>query len=204
MNLAFNISGEYITTLARQWFYDEKKPFEKVKELLLSCMCGTSISKKTLNTYVEDILKFKRKFIGNTEDNTFRLVEDNEVNDKVKYYKDIKKYGKIPFEVCEYGFINPQGKYIPVKWCNHQKWAYDFINEKYTIIEQMKKSGKYVGADFLVYIEGWILLHNAQHGTAYPEIWDKRITKAQKETLYDYYIYFGRIEEANKLYEEEN
>lgn len=155
MDLAFNINGEYITTLARQWFYDEKKPFEKVKELLLSCMCGTSISKKTLNTYVEDILKFKRKFVGNTEDNTFRLVEDSEVNDKVKYYKDIKEYGKIPFEVCEYGFINPQGKYIPVKWCGHQEWASDYINEKYTIIEQMKKSdgGKYIGTDFLIHIE---------------------------------------------------
>lgn len=59
------------------------------------------------------------------------------------------------------------------------------------------------GSDFLVYAEGWILLHNPQRGIAEVEQNEgKNMTKAQRETLYDYYIFFNRIEEANDLYKE--
>ena len=88
MELVFNIQGEFITQTARDWFYLERKPFEKVKELLLSCMCGTDISKETLNQYVEDILKFKRKFVGETQNDTFCLVEDDEENEKGSLSQD--------------------------------------------------------------------------------------------------------------------
>ncbi len=48
VEIVFNIDGNYITNLAREWFYLEKKPYKKVEELLLSCMCGTSIDLRTL------------------------------------------------------------------------------------------------------------------------------------------------------------
>ncbi len=54
-----------------------------------------------------------------------------------------------------------------------------------------------------MYAEGWILLHNPQRGIAEVEQNEgKNMTKAQRETLYDYYIFFNRIEEANDLYKE--
>lgn len=204
MGLVFNIQGEYITKTARDWFYLERKPFEKVKELLLSCMCGTDISKETLNQYVEDVLKFKKKFVGETRNDTFCLVEDNEKNDLIKYYDYIKESGKIPFEICEYGFINPQGKYIPVEWCNHSEWARKYVSKNYSIEERMKNKNKYnyYDVDWLVHIKNWILIDNPQQGRGHAQI-GKSMTKAQKETLFDYYMFFNRKTEAMKLYEEE-
>lgn len=109
MKLAFNVQGEHITQTARDWFYLERKPYNEVEELLLSCMSGTNMAKETLKQYVEDILKFKRKFVGETKNDTFCLVEDTtKPIELVKEYENIKKYGKIPFEICEYGFINPE------------------------------------------------------------------------------------------------
>lgn len=205
MELSFNIQGEFITQTAREWFYLEKRPFTKVKELLLSCMCGTNISKEILNQYVEDILKFKRKFIGNTNDNTFCLVDEIETNKLSKYYEELKKYGKLPFEICEYGFINPEGKYIPVGWSNHSKWASDYLKTNFTETKEwMKLMNKFNcnATDALVKGFNWILIDNPQQGKGIIQQ-GERITKAQKETLYDYLIHFNRVEEANKLYKEE-
>ncbi len=203
MELAFNVQGEFITQTARDWFYLERKPFEKVKELLLSCMCGTNISKEILNQYVEDILKFKRKFIGETKNDTFCLVEDNEEQEIVKHYDSIKKYGKIPFEICQYGFINPEGKYIPVEWCDHSRWAREYIEKNYSIEETMTNNPKlYINTDWLVHIKNWILIENPRQGKGIVQTGEK-ITKNQKETLFDYYIFFNRKKEAKKLYEED-
>lgn len=205
MELSFNVQGEFITQTAREWFYLEKKPFNKVKELLLSCMCGTNISKETLNQYAEDILKFKRKFIGSTKDNTFCLVDEIEKNKLSKYYEELKKYGKLPFEICEYGFIDPQGKYIPVEWCKHAQWASKYIKENITDIKEwMGLMNKYncSSEDALVKEFHWILIDNPHQGKGIV-FHSNIITKKQKETLYDYYIHFNRVEEANELYKED-
>ena len=54
-----------------------------------------------------------------------------------------------------------------------------------------------------MYAEGWILFNNPQRGIAEVEQNEgQNMTKAQRETLYDYYIFFNRIEEANDLYKE--
>lgn len=202
MELAFNVQGEYITQTARKWFYSERKPYSKVEELLLSCMCGTNIAIETLKQYVEDILKYKRKFVGETKNDTFCLVEDNtKPIELVKQYESIKEYGKIPFEICEYGFINPEGEYIPVEWCEHEKWGREYINKNYSIEEQMKGRSKYhYSTDWLVNMKNWILIDNPHQGKGIVQS-GERITKQQKETLYDYYMFFNRVEEAQKLYE---
>lgn len=44
--LHFSIEGEFITNVARSWFWDEDKPYEKSEELLMSCMCGGSDTEK--------------------------------------------------------------------------------------------------------------------------------------------------------------
>ena len=48
MKISFSVEGEFITNLARDWFYNHKVPYKKVKELLLSCMAGTDIPKSTV------------------------------------------------------------------------------------------------------------------------------------------------------------
>lgn len=201
MQLAFNIEGNYITNLARTWFYQERRPYEKVENLLLSCMCGTNLSLKTLKQYAEDILKFKRKFVGETQNDTFCLVDDNEKNEMVKYYEDIKNYGKTPFEICEYGFINPEGKYIPVKWCKHTQWASNYLKNNLSEDEWFRISSQYNCdfTDILVKEFNWILIDNPQQGIGIIQQ-GENITKRQRETLFDYYIFFNRNDEAIELY----
>lgn len=204
----FIVEGKFITDLAREWFYNEHRPYDKVKELLLSCMCGTNINQKTLDSYVDDILQYKRKFIGSTKDNSFCLVDDDIQNAHkyTKYFYILKEYGKIPFEICEYGFINPQGKYIPVNWSDHAKYASDYIKNFYknNTEDWFLFLNKYDwdATDALVKGLNWILIDNPHQGEGIIQR-GNRITKKQKETLYDYYIFFNRVKEANLLYEEE-
>lgn len=73
--IRFSVSGEFITNLAMEWFYLESRPFEKVMDLLLSCMCGTDMSEKELRRNAEDVLLGRAEFEGNTQDNSFRLVK---------------------------------------------------------------------------------------------------------------------------------
>ena len=43
--LQFNISGEWITGLVREWFYLEGKGYDKCIEILNDCMSGTDETK---------------------------------------------------------------------------------------------------------------------------------------------------------------
>ncbi len=157
MEIVFNIDGNYITNLAREWFYLEKKPYKKVEELLLSCMCGTSIDLRTLKGYVEDILTFKKRFIGKTRNNSFGLVDESPKIELPKYiqtkniqtyYNRLKNSGIEVF--YEYGFIKTNGEFIGVEWGRHCEWAYEYINKKYTRGEIIKLSqrGKYMRIRF--------------------------------------------------------
>lgn len=69
--LSFNVEGEFITQLAKEWLFYEGKEFKKVMELLLSCMCGTDMSEKTLKWFAEDVLIGRAVFSGSTADDTF-------------------------------------------------------------------------------------------------------------------------------------
>lgn len=58
--------------------------------------------------------------------------------------------------------------------------------------------------DFMVEELGWLLLDEPSFGDAIlTKSSKRRMTKAQKEALFDYYIKMGRHGEANKLYEED-
>lgn len=62
--MKWNVSGEYITDLARTWFYEERRPYEEVERLLLECMCGTDTPKEVLKGYAYNIITFEYKFEG--------------------------------------------------------------------------------------------------------------------------------------------
>ena len=206
--LHFNVSGEFITDLARSWFYDEKRPYDKVEELLLGCMGGTNTPLDVLKKYAFQIIIFMKKFEGFIGDNTFGLVnEDIERQTELKKQYPMYKYAneiinndKIPFEICEYGFIDTKGKYIPVDWCEHSDYAHLYIKEN-DLWDRQMKSGHLDSTDFLVYGLGWILIDNPQQGMGIINT-PLRINNKQKETLYDYYVYYHRMQEANKLYNE--
>ena len=82
--LCFSITGDFVTNTARDWLYAEKRPYDKVMEFLLSCMCGTDADKTTLESLAHDVLMGKRKFIGNTRNESFCMVDDD--TDIIKLY----------------------------------------------------------------------------------------------------------------------
>lgn len=54
--LSFSVTGEFVTRIAREWFWLEHKPWVVVEELLLSCMCGTDQSKEELQKLARDVV----------------------------------------------------------------------------------------------------------------------------------------------------
>ena len=73
--LTWQIDGKFITDLARTWFWDEGKEYEKSEELLLNCMCTDKITLDEKKDYCQKIIEGKLKFVGI---NTFTLEEDGE------------------------------------------------------------------------------------------------------------------------------
>lgn len=205
--LNFTISGEYITSLARNWFYNEKRPFMKVMDLLLSSMINPDMTDEERINYAEGILRLEYNLVGSTADGTYGLVEaDNKEELKIKYpgykyFDHLALDSVVPFEKGDYGFINTKGMFIPVDWGEHEEWAADFVKHNLTQEAWMKALNKYSSStDILVYKMHYILLENPQQGEA---IIQKpiKLTKAQKETLYDYLMYHQRQEEALSLWE---
>ncbi len=104
-------------------------------------------------------------------------------------------------EVAPYGFISLDGEFRPVEWGDHERYAGDYIRA-HDGWEAVLKNDTDTGTDYLVLVKGWLLLHNPQQGKPILTSGDKPMTKAQRETLFDYYTKYGMKKEANALYEE--
>ena len=52
--LSFGFTGEFITQIAREWFYSGKKSIEKIMEILGDSMTGTDTPKAQIRRYAED------------------------------------------------------------------------------------------------------------------------------------------------------
>ena len=75
--LSFSITGDFVTRTAREWFWYEHKPWAVVQEFLLSCMCGTDMSEEELIDLARKVVNGQAKFIGNTADDSYAMVDDN-------------------------------------------------------------------------------------------------------------------------------
>lgn len=94
--VTFNIEGKFITKLAREWMFYEGREFEKVMDLLLSCMCGTNQSEKTLRRLAEDVLLGRAELSGNTAEGTFCLTTYNadEQTDVAEQFNIFRRYSE--------------------------------------------------------------------------------------------------------------
>jgi len=222
-SVCFTISGEFVTNLSREWLYLEKRPYKKVIDFLLACMCGTELKEKTLKKYANDVLLGKRKFIGNTANDTFCMVNDdvniidlfplyfeNKIKKQIRIIKDKPQKLKIdnnrlfPERVVvsdkHYGWLNPQGVYYEVSWGKHEAWAMEYIKLHYPA--EYEKTCYY--GDFLK-SKKWILLHNPCGGAAeYPAGCIGYATNKQKDFLYDYFLNAGRAIDAKNIIKEED
>lgn len=76
-SLSFSVEGEFITNLAREWYYVEHKPYDKSEELLLSCMQGTEQTEEELKKLAKDIMIGKLKLEGNSNKEGLYLEDDD-------------------------------------------------------------------------------------------------------------------------------
>ena len=90
----------------------------------------------------------------------------------------------------DYGWLEPSGTFHPVKWSEHEEWAHEQVTLKGWYEEWVLygDASLHSFGDFLVYRRGWVLLHNPVQGLARPTMDNtRRLTKAQREFLFDYY-----------------
>lgn len=84
-----------------------------------------------------------------------------------------------------YGWLAPDGTFYPVKWGDHQSWAYKRAKKDYP--DEAPKFPDCASGDILIR-HNWILLHSPSMGVAKPQRdYTKRITKKQSDFLYGYY-----------------
>ena len=103
----------------------------------------------------------------------------------------------------DYGWLEPSGKFHAVKWGDHQKWAYEYLESKVKNDEEYSKLPRLYEAGDVLIKEGWVLLHNPSQGIAIAtKDSSKDYTKAQKEFLFDYYIERNCEKEANDIWKE--
>ena len=304
-SLTFGITGEFITKVAREWFFMDEKPYSVVEELLLSCMCGTDTPEGELKLMAQDVLIGKAEFRGNSWDGSFcyakldapapvnifdeycklrlemkRIKEENSrisgrynsmcsalqlwqedcVEDAVYELDDdsdlkdlllklLSRYGEVevrygpggykevvfdgdddPVEIApastgepildsfmaqqhieakhkdNYGWLEPDGTFHPVPWCDHQEFASEVIRERGWWDEFDRwddETSIYCNGDFLTRVKGWVLLHNPGRGVAFVTRDEgKRLTKAQREFLFNYYFDRGEKAKAAEFLED--
>lgn len=109
-NLHFTISGEFITNIARTWFWDENRPYEKSEELLFCCLGSEEIDDDQRRRIAQDIIEGRKKLVG---DNVVEVVDDNEnVRPIILKIKELEKENGIKeielrMETWPYTFVDP-------------------------------------------------------------------------------------------------
>lgn len=71
--VSFDVRGEFITQMAKEWFFCENRGYDKVMELLFSCMEGTEQSEKEIRRLAEDIILGRAALVGSTRDNSYHM-----------------------------------------------------------------------------------------------------------------------------------
>ena len=77
-SVSFSVTGEFVTRTARDWFWNEHKPWPVVEEFLLSCMKGTEQTEEELKKLAREVVIGRAKFIGDTRSGTYCLTDDDQ------------------------------------------------------------------------------------------------------------------------------
>ena len=73
--VCFQIEGEFITDLARTWFWDENKDYDVCENLLLQCLVCDQLTEDDMKAIALQILEGRKKLVGVNE---FTLEDDGE------------------------------------------------------------------------------------------------------------------------------
>jgi len=132
-----------------------------------------------------------------------------DITDYLKYKSLEKAEGRI-HNMDAYGFIKPNGEFVNVNYGYHCEYCCKLLElnkdmrvERRNAINNREISGSSYLTDYFVEVLGWVLLHSPEMNALRIEVSKtKPLTKAQKETLYDYYLlYRDKCNEAKKMEE---
>lgn len=71
--ISFGVQGEFVTKIAREWFYTGEKSFDEVMEFLLACMENPDISENERKRHAADILLGWAALKGSSAAGTYHL-----------------------------------------------------------------------------------------------------------------------------------
>lgn len=156
--ISFDIHGEFITQLAREWFYTGEKSHEKVIEILMDSMTGTDTPEAQIRRYAEDILLGRAALKGSTAAGTYHLEtyepgEEEQMPKSMNIWKEVERRKKAEKDLRrmierwdvamdhisestqrairkELGEETAEDR--QVEWGDHQEWANDYLDKNLT------------------------------------------------------------------------
>lgn len=103
-------------------------------------------------------------------------------------------------DASEYGWLSPTGEFFPGEWGTHEEIATNIISDKGWADEFWNYPNEPLGTtsgDYLCHVKGWVLVHcPARFGHVQVQQ-GKRLTKKQREFLYNYFNAQGERLRAN-------
>lgn len=141
----------------------------------------------------EDYAEMKKQI-----DAEIDTLKQQEVSQSPKKETKLKYY--------DYGWLSPDGKFYPSEWGTHQTKATEILDEMDWTSEAWKmqqSEERLTDADYLSKYKNFVLIHSASQGIPYPTILEgKRLTKKQREFLYDFYMERNYVSLAYKYFNE--
>ena len=98
--MVFDINGEFITEITREWFHTGEKSYETIMEILMDSMTGTDKPEAQIRRYAEDILLGRAALKGGTAAGTYHLEiyepgEEEQMPQRMNIWKEIERRKKI-------------------------------------------------------------------------------------------------------------
>lgn len=181
----------------------------------------TSDDLKAFNDYFElepyrfvygdwDILKFRKNGADlSNEDYTEMKKQIDKIIDDLQQQtvkQTPKKEVELKYE--DYGWLSPDGKYYDSGWATHQDKAADLLMElEWTkdYLEARRSEYNLTAGDYLSKYKNFVLVDSPSQGIPYPRILEgKKLTKKQREFLYDFYMERNLVSLAYKYFNEED
>ena len=105
---------------------------------------------------------------------------------------------EIKEETLDYGWLAPNGVYTESPWGTHEESARKIVDEKgfKEEFKDFEHNDLRLARDFLVYKKGYCLIHNPQGFGITQVTRPDRLTKHQREFLYDYFVKEGSPDRA--------
>lgn len=126
-------------------------------------------------------------------------ISEEEIQKVVKETATKDKEPKSHHLYADYGWVLTNGDFVQSGYGTHEETART-ITKQHGLEEEYAKSEYHLYRDFLVYDKGYVLIHNPMMDGGYivTRSEKKRLTKAQKKTLYDYFVYNNDTFMANQ------